>query len=162
MIFLGLAMLLLPRRLAIVPMLLMACFIASAQRLVIFTLDFNVLRVMVIIGWLRLLIRHEMVGLKWRSLDLAIIAWAISGTLANVLLYMNSQAVIYRLGFMYDALGMYFLFRYLIRDWHDVEAIAISLVCISIPVAAAFVLEMRTGKNVFSMHTKLVATADSA
>lgn len=150
-LILGLAMIMLPRRQAVVPMLLMACFIATAQRVVIFTLDFDVMRLMVICGWVRLMLRGELKVLRLRSLDLVVIVWAISGTVAMTLLYMSSKALIYRLGFMYDAVGMYFLFRCLVRNWQDVETIAVSVVWISIPVAAAFMLERSTGRNIFSI-----------
>jgi hypothetical protein len=147
----GLAILFTPRRWAIVPMLAAACFVAPAQRVVVFSLDFDVLRILTIIGWARVLMRGEATGLKWRSLDLALIAWAISGTVVMTALYMSHRILIYRLGIMYDALGLYFLFRCLIREWKDVETIAISAAWLSIPLALAFLLEKNTGRNLFSI-----------
>lgn len=148
---LGFAMLLLPRRYAIVPMVVMACFLGPAQRIVVFTLDFNMLRVIVLFGWLRIFLRGEAVDFKWKGIDTIIVLWALSGTAAMAMLYGSVAALIYRLGFMFDAAGMYFLFRILIRDWRDIDAIASSVVLISVPVALAFLVEKSTGRNVFSI-----------
>ena len=54
-IVLGTAMLLLPRRYAVWPMIIMSCFVAPAQRIAVFTLNFDLLRIMVIFGTARLL-----------------------------------------------------------------------------------------------------------
>lgn len=150
-VILGLALILLPRRYAIIPLIIMACFIAPAQRIVVLTLDFNLLRLMVLFGWMRLLFHRELQGMKWRSIDYVIILWLVSGTTAMTLLHLTSQTFIYRLGIMFDAAGMYFLFRCLIRDWSDIDTIAVSVVWISIPVAFAFILENNTGRNIFSI-----------
>ncbi len=148
-VILGLALILLPRRYAVIPMIIMACFIAPAQRIVVLTLDFNLLRLMVLFGWMRLMLRQEVRGLRWRTIDYAIIFWLLSGTTAMTLLHLSSQMFIYRLGIMFDAAGMYFLFRCLIRDWNDIETIAVSVLWISIPVAIAFLMEKYTGRNIF-------------
>ncbi|MCH7544878.1 MAG: hypothetical protein IID30_00550 [Planctomycetes bacterium] len=150
-VILGLALILLPRRYAVIPMIIMACFIAPAQRIVFLTLDFNLLRLMVLFGWMRLMLRQEVRGLRWRTIDYVIILWLLSGTMAMTLLHFSSQTFIYRLGIMFDAAGMYFLFRCLIRDWSDIDTIAVSVVWISIPVAFAFLLERHTGRNIFSI-----------
>lgn len=148
---LGLVMLLVPRRYAIVPFLIMACFVASRQRIVVLTLDFNLLRVLVLFGWMRIFLRAETIGFVWKSLDTVLLLWAISSTAAYTLLYGTQEALINRLGFMFDAAGMYFLFRVLIRNWDDVFAIMHAVIIISIPVALAFLFEKQTGRNVFSI-----------
>jgi hypothetical protein len=55
------------------------------------------------------------------------------------------------LGFAFDAVGMYLLFRVLVRDWADVKQVALGFMLISIPVAVAFAIEWRTARNVFSV-----------
>ncbi len=148
---LGLAMIVVPRRYAIIPMLIMACFVAPAQRVVIATLDFNLLRLMVLFGCVRVMARGELKGLSFRAVDAVMILWAISGTVAMTLLYVTPAALIQRLGASYDALGMYFLFRCLVRDFKDLEAIATGAAWLSLPVALAFVVERSTGRNVLSI-----------
>ena len=88
-VILGLALILLPRRYAVIPMIIMACFIAPAQRIVFLTLDFNLLRLMVLFGWMRLMLRQEARGLRWRTIDYGIILWLLSGASPMTLLHLS-------------------------------------------------------------------------
>lgn len=148
---LGLLMLLLPRRYAMIPFIIMVCFMSPAQRIVVLTLDFTLIRVIVLFGWLRIVLRGEGRDFTWQTLDKVVMLWAFSGTIAMILLHGTIGVFIYRLGLMFDAAGMYFLFRILIRDWKDIETIATSIVVISIPLVGAFLLEKYTGRNIFSI-----------
>jgi hypothetical protein len=146
---LGIALIVLPRRYAILPMFILACFIPSRQRLVIMTLDFNLLRIMVLFGMARLLLRREYIGFSWKSIDTVLTLYVISSMLVHTLQQGTFSAFIGRLGFGFDALGMYFLFRCLIKNWTDVDRIVLGCILISVPVAAFFFLENRTGRNMF-------------
>ena len=150
-ILLGIATLIVPRRYAIVPILIVACFISPGQRIVAATLDFNLLRLMILFGWIRIFMTGEACGFKWRSLDRLVILWALCGTAILTLREGTLASLIYRCGLMYDAWGMYFLFRLLIRGWSDVEVIVTAAAVISVPVAAFFLLEQATGRNVFAI-----------
>ena len=148
---LGLSILLVPRRWSVLPFLIMACFIPSAQRIVIANLDSNYLRIMVLFGVMRLVIRKEYLGFIRQPLDTVMILWIISAMGLFVLRQGTSDAVINRLGFGFDAFGMYFLFRCLIKDWSDIDRIILGVILISIPMAFFFLLENRTGRNLFSI-----------
>ncbi len=147
---LGLATLVLPRRYAAMPILIMACFVAPAQRIVVATLDFNLLRIMVLFCWMRVLARGESAAIRWQALDKAVILWAVTSIICHTALHGTLAAMINRLGFAFDALGMYFMFRCLIRDWSDVGHVAMGLILLSIPVAVAFSIERSTGHNAFA------------
>ena len=151
MILLGTAMLVLPRRYVITPMLILACFISPAQRIVFATLDFNLIRIMVLFGWSRIILGGDFHRFRWTSLDKAVVLWAIAGTTAMTLLEGTLEVFINRLGMTFDAIGMYFLFRIFIRDWEDVEAIIRAAAIFSIPVATVFLIEQATGRNMFSV-----------
>lgn len=148
---LGLAVLILPRRYAVLPMLTMACFVAPAQRIVVFSLDFNLLRIMVLFGWLRLVLHGEMRSMAWKTLDTAVLLWAASGVVAYSILHGSIEAAVFKCGCTFDALGMYLLFRCLIRSWDDLDRLVLGCVLLSIPVAAAFLVEKATGRNAFAM-----------
>lgn len=150
-LILGMAMLFLPRRWAVLPMLCIACFIPSVQKVVIAGLDFNFLRIMVVFGFMRLLVKKDYVGFIWKPLDTVLVCWAISSMLLHTLQQGTFSAFVNRLGFGFDAFGMYFLFRCLIRDWTDVDRIVLGFMLISVPVAAFFLLENRSGHNLFSV-----------
>lgn len=151
LVVLGLLLLVLPRRYAPLTLIVMACFVAPAQRIVVAGLDFDFLRIMVLCGWTRILIRGEARGLIWKPIDTAIVAWATVGLLAFTILYGDFTNFVNRLGFMSDAVGMYFMFRILVRDWLDLERIVFSFIIVSIPVLIAFTIERLTGRNAFAV-----------
>lgn len=151
MFLLGIAMLVAPRRYALAPMLIMACFISPAQRIVIASLDFNLLRIMVLFGWLRIAVFAETRRLRWKPIDTIVILWVVIATVVVTLREGTTAAFIYRLGLSFDALGMYFLFRFLIQSWKDVEKLMLVTAIVSIPVAAVFLIELSTGRNMFAV-----------
>jgi len=150
-VVLGLSVLLLPRRWSVVPFLVMACFVSSAQRIVIVGLDFDFLRIMVLFGVGRLILRNEYIRFTWKPLDTAIVLWTISAVFFFVIQVGTVSTLINRLGFAFDAFGMYFLFRCLILDWQDVGRIILGFILIAIPVACFFLVEKSTGRNVFAI-----------
>jgi hypothetical protein len=150
-LFLGVLLLLLPRRWAVLPMVIIACFIPSAQRVVVIGLDFTLLRIMVLFGVARLLLRDEFQDFSWKKIDKMIVLYAISATLILTAQRGTFSTFVNRLGFSFDALGMYFLFRCLIRSWEDIDRLILGSIVISIPVAAFFAFEHLTRRNLFSI-----------
>jgi hypothetical protein len=148
---LGLCVLFLPRRWSVLPLLVMACFISSAQRVVIVGLNFDFIRIMVLFGVIRLIFHKEYINFVWKPLDTAIVFWTMSSMFFYVLQQGNFATFINRLGFAFDAFGMYFLFRCLIRDWPDLDCILLGCIWLSISIAIFFLLENRTGRNLFSI-----------
>jgi hypothetical protein len=141
--------LLVPRKWAALPFLLLACFIPSAQRVVLVGLDFTFLRLLVMAGWIRLLTRRE-IAATWQAPDTVIVLWALARLAAYSLLRGDAQAVVYSTGQAFDALGLYFLFRNLIRGWPDIDRLVRVLALVAVPVALAFLLERSTGVNAFA------------
>jgi hypothetical protein len=160
-VVLGAALLVLPRRWALLPMLAVACFISPAQRIVALELNFDLLRLMVLTGWLRLLLRGEMRDFRWKPLDGWLVLWALGGTVVYAFGQGSLAALKFKLGTSFDAIGMYFLFRNLVRDWSDVDCVARIAVLVSVPVALAFVLERATGKNIFAVFGYVPASTIS-
>lgn len=149
-LILGIAMLILPRRWAVLPMIIIACFISSVQKITIAGMDFDLLRIMVVLGVIRLFIHKEYLDF-WKPIDKIFIAWVISSMVICSLQQGTFSAFVNRLGFGFDALGMYFLFRCLIRDYLDLDRVVFMFILISIPVAMFFIIENRTGYNMFSI-----------
>lgn len=147
----GTALILLPRRYTIFPMIIVACFIPSAQRLAVAGLDFTLLRILVLFAWTRLLLRNEFKNLTWNRLDSLVLAWMVSGTTIYTIQNGTPQAFIFRAGWMFDGLGMYFFFRCVLANWEDMDRLIVGFTVISIPVAVAFFVESQTARNVFSI-----------
>lgn len=148
---LGLSLLLLPRRWSVIPMLMIACFVSSAQRIVIAGCDFDFLRIMVLFGMMRLILRRDYLGFEWRTLDITIVLWVLSWMFFFTFRIGTFSALINRLGVGFDAFGMYFLFRCLVRHWRDLEGIILGAIMIGVLVAVFFLIENRTGRNIFAV-----------
>ena len=156
---LGSAMLAVHRRWSFLPMLIIACFISAAQKITVFGMDFNFLRIMVLFGLIRLFIYDEYRYFEWKPLDVVLVLWTVSAIVIHVLQRGTFASFVNRLGFGFDAFGMYFLFRCLVRDWRDVDHIIWACILISIPVALFFIFENRVGRNVFSVFGGISPTA---
>lgn len=149
-IVLGVATLLVRRRYAIMPILIMACFMAPAQRLVLFSLDFNLVRVILLFGWTRVLLHGEHRGFRWHPLDYVLLTWVSAGTLTYTLLHGSTSALVNRLGTGYDAVGAYFLFRVILRQQTDIVLVCRTVALLAAPVMLVFLFERATGRNAFS------------
>ncbi len=147
----GILMLFLPRRYAIIPMLFAAIFITEMQRIVILSLDFNMMKILVLFGWARIILRREIRYLSLNQIDKTIIWLTISRIAIYTLQWRTSGAFINRLGGAFNVIGMYFLFRILIRDFDDISKIIISLSIITIPLAVSMLIERSTGRNAFAI-----------
>lgn len=138
-IFLSFLCLFLPRRYVLLPFIAAACLIPMNQRFYIFGLDFTVLRVLVLTGMLRLVVRGELEAIHWNTLDKMVLAWSLSNTIFNTLLWGTLAAFINRCGLMFDSLGLYFLYRHFFRNFENIhQAIKLFAFCaiISAPLVA--------------------------
>ncbi len=147
----GLLIILLPRRYAIAPILAAAVFISMQQQIVVASLDFNMLRILVVFGWIRLVLRSEFQGLQLNAIDKGLIIWVVVRTVCYTLLWQTSDAFINRLGEAFDVLGIFFLIRFLIRDLQEIEYVIKTLAVICVPLAIAMLIEWSTGKNAFAV-----------
>jgi hypothetical protein len=146
----GAAVLALPRRFAVWPFIVMACMVAPAQRLVLGGLDFNLIRLMVLFGFVRVVLRSEARGMRWFAADFVLLAFALVRTAAYTVQTSSMSGFIFQAGQTFDAVGLYFLFRMLVRNWEDVIRTAAGFAVLSVPVVLAFVVENRTGHNAFA------------
>jgi hypothetical protein len=145
---------LVPRKYAIVPYLFISLFIPYGQVIVLAGLHFNVYRTLLPFMWLRVLTTKP--GdpndkFKLNGIDKAIIAWTLTDAVCASLLWTNWEAVVNRLGFLYNILGVYFLLRLLIRNREDVNRTIRFLAVVCTIFAGFMILEQVTGHNVFSI-----------
>jgi hypothetical protein len=150
-ILLGIGVLMLARHRAAMCVLIMACFVSSQQRIAVATLDFDLIRILVLFGWVRIFARRELTSIRWGALDFLIIVWAAVETIMYTNLWGSSAALINRLGATFDAIGLYFLFRCLIQDWEDLRQLCKGIAILSVPASAAFVVESLTRYNMFAV-----------
>lgn len=150
-LLMGILLLLLPRRLAVIPFIVTALFITSMQRLVVAGLDFDMLRIMILFGFIRVIIRAEYREIKLNRIDKALLYYIIVGIATGTILWGTKDVFINRLGGAYTTFGMYFLCRILIRDFTDMEFVIKSIVLMSIPIAMFMLYEQVAMYNFFSV-----------
>ncbi len=148
--------LLLPRKYAVVPLFLAAFFIPLQQQVVVFGLHFMMLRVLVLFGWLRVLIKSgspqdRRFRFRFNSIDKAVLAWSVVSAITFVLLWAESGAVIKATGSFYDAIGIYFLLRFLCREPADLDITIKAYAAVCAILALCMLNEQMTGRNLFSV-----------
>ncbi|MGE0622626.1 MAG: hypothetical protein AB7O54_08400 [Pseudomonadales bacterium] len=149
---LGLTMLIVKRRYALIPLLVVACTIPVSQRLVILGSDFTLLRILLLIAISRMIFDSSLKnGFRWNRLDTAILLWTLSGTIVMTANIGSLGALVNRLGWSFDILASYFLVRMLVKERSDVLVIAKATAILSLPVAVAFAVEWTTRYNMFSI-----------
>jgi hypothetical protein len=150
-ILLALATLLLPRKWAFAPLVVFGCLISSAQRVVVLGLDFDFLRILVLVGFVRVLARGEARRLTWNAIDTCLVLYAVIGATAYVVLRDDDKALVNRLGWTYDVLGFYFLFRFFFHGAADPRRVAQVFILAGLPAAVLFGIEYATQKNLCSV-----------
>jgi len=111
----------LPRKYFLIPYVLAVCFIPAEQRIIIMSLDFTVLRILVIAGVVRILLRDEWEVIEWNKFDKLLLGWAFCGAIIYVTQWHNMRAVIFKSGALFDIIGLYWLFRQSIRSWNELR-----------------------------------------
>lgn len=137
----------LPRRLAILPLLLAATYMTRGQVLEIGPANFDIPRLLVVVGFLRVLARSEHLSDGLHGVDKLLLTWAV--TLIGMSAFHTSDSWIFRMGIVWTELGCYFLFRIFLQDLEDVRRTFMFLCVALLPLAALMMIEKVTGHNPF-------------
>jgi hypothetical protein len=148
-LLMGLLMLVLPRRYALFPVIAMVCYMTMGQRLIVFGLNFTLIRVLLLFAFVRVVARGEMQIGGFGAIDRIVVWWVLSSVLTYSLLWKTGEAFVNRLGLAYDALGLYFIFRMLVRDLDDMRRATHQFAWLVIPLAVCMLIEKATGRNPF-------------
>lgn len=162
MCFLVLLSFALPRKYFLFPFIVGACFVPSDQRIIIFGLDFTLLRVLIVSGFLRILLRGEKVVFRYNFSDKLVFCWMIIGAFIYIVQWRNTSALIYKSGMLFDGLGLYWLFRLNIKSWEDLKKITKIFALCSLVLCIFVVKEWVTGSNPFKLlgHVNTVIRED--
>jgi len=150
-IIMALIILVVKREKVFIPIILTSCYITIGQQFVIFGLNFSILRLLIFVCWIRIILKKEYIYIKLNKIDKTILLWVISLTLVFTLKNGTAAAFINRMGHAYDALGLYFMFRSVIRDLDDVHRIAKIITFAVLPYSVLMLVEKSTGMNMFSV-----------
>jgi hypothetical protein len=79
------------------------------------------------------------------------LAWAVWALVSSIFHKDPSAALVFRLGLVYNACGIYFLIRVFCQSLDDVVGLCRIMVILLIPVAVAMLMEHVTNHNLFSV-----------
>lgn len=142
--------LVLPRRWAPLPLLVGACYMTLAQGVLLGPFHFSIIRILLLSGLVRVIVRHESLRDGMNQLDWAMVAWAIWALISSVFHQDPGAAFIFRLGLVYDVCGIYFLIRIFCQSFSDLRNLSYILAILLIPLAFEMLNEKITLHNLFS------------
>ncbi len=155
-IFLAIMTIAVPQKYFLVPYIIAACFVPRDQRIIIMGLDFTTLRILIVIGVLRILLRGEHRIIRWNTFDKVLLAWATCGAIIYIIQWADTRALIYKSGVLFDIIGLYWLFRQSICSWDDIKFV-IKVLAVSVLLLTPLVaFEWTTGQNPFVMLGKVI------
>lgn len=146
---LAIGIMVLPRRWAPVPLLIGACYMTNAQSLNLGPFHFTVLRVLVLLGFIRAATRGEYLPGGLKGMDKMLIGWAILMVCSSVFHKPFGPSLVNRLGNTYNVLGIYFLIRKFCRTTDDMIQIIKILAFVLVPVSLEMINEKITHRNFF-------------
>lgn len=138
----------LPRRYAVIPLLLSATYITRDAGMDIGSVRFTVLHITVLFGLLRVLLRREGVANGWNAVDKMMTLWAIVLIASSP--FHSSDQWAFRIGVVWKDYGCYLLLRCLVQDIQDIKRIFKALCVILVPVALLMMIEKSSTENFFA------------
>lgn len=141
----------LPGRWAAFPLLAGACYMTLAQGIEAGPFHLPVIRILLLIGLLRVAMRHERPVGGMNRLDSLMLIFAALALISSFFHKDPSSAFIFRLGFAFNACGVYFLTRIFCQSIEDVKIFCIAIAVLLIPVALAMFYEKIFLFNIFSI-----------
>jgi hypothetical protein len=139
----------LPRRSAVIPLLLAAAYTTRNPVVELGPANLSVLRILVVIGMIRVVARGERVANGVNAIDRLVFAWAT--LLIGMSLFHTSDAWTFRMGMVLGEVGVYVLCRIFIQDAEDVRRLFKVLCVALVPLAVLLLMEMYTARNYFDV-----------
>jgi hypothetical protein len=145
------ALLLLPRRWAPLPLVGGACYMTLGQGIDLGPFSFSVIRMLVAVGIIRAALRREWIVGGLNALDWLIVVFSIWTVLSAFFHNDPSAALVLRLGQVYNTAGVFFLLRIFCTSVGDVARLSGSIALLLVPVAIEMSYEHFAFHNLFSI-----------
>jgi hypothetical protein len=139
-----------PKRWAALPLLAGAGYMTLGQDIQVGPLHFTVIRILVAVGVVRVITRRERIEGGLRKLDWMMMIWGICAVLSSFFHKDFTSALITRLAFFYDSLGIYFLLRVFVQGADSLFTLSKIVIIMLAPIALEMASESVTGRNNFS------------
>jgi len=148
---------LLPRKYVIWPVVSAAFLIPLGQEIMVGGLHFFVYRIIILMVAIRIAVAmfsspDGVFGGQRNSLDKVFLLWAICRALASMFVFsFQTGALVNQMGFLLDAIGGFFVLRYLIRDDDDIYRTIRAFAAVSLIIAGFMIFERIHQVNVFGL-----------
>jgi len=148
----------LPRKYIIAPMLMGIFTIPIGQVVVLGGVHFTMARILILAGLARFALSGTssaggVLAGGLNSIDRAFVLWAFLLLAIFSLQWMETQALIKSLGGFVDAVGGYFVMRFLIQDRDDIRRTIKVLAFVAVILSACMINEQVTHRNIFGLLT---------
>lgn len=151
----SLALLALPRRHAVSPLVAGVCYLGLADGIELGAFHFTAMRLIILMGVLRVVIRGEKLPGGLIGLDWTVILWAVWALLSSRFHNDPGGDLVFKLGNVYNNCGLYFLCRIFIVRFSDLAGACKGIVLALVPIAAGMLHEQFTMRNLFALITKV-------
>jgi hypothetical protein len=141
----------LPRAWAPVPLLAGACYMTLGQGIEVAGLNFPIIRLLLLAGVVRVLVRGERPAGGLLGMDKLFLAWGAWAVLASAFHDSPGATLQFHLGMVYNAFCIYFLTRCFCQTEEDLYRLVRVSAWILVPVAAEMVFEQLTQRNLFAV-----------
>lgn len=147
----AIALLVLPRKFAAIPLLVSCCYITTGQGIAIGAFNFPVYRIILTVGLARAALRDRF-PLPLNVIDALMALWAGWVVFASVFHeWKPGSGPVFASGFVFNIVLVYFLIRTWCRTIDEIVGIARIVAIALIPIAAAMAFERVVQHNPFSM-----------
>ncbi len=143
------AVLMLPRVYAALGVMAAVCYITQGQVYLVGGFNMNSIRIVLLAGLIRLVVRGEFRNLKLNKVDWALIAYLCTMTIIPTLREGTTEVLVYRLGSGYDIALSYWVFRGLLKDWRDTEQFFYGLAFLIVPMTLEMINEFITHRSLY-------------
>jgi hypothetical protein len=154
------ALLALPRRLALLPLLVGCCYMTVSQQVNAGPITLTVIRILVAVGFARVLVRGEGVSGGICGMDKLMIGWVMWIVLSSSLHPGEKSPLVFNLGQAFNIGGIYYLIRVFCATHQDLQDIIKLTAWLLVPIALEMVTEHFTGRNMFSIFGGIVLHRD--
>ena len=125
------------------------CYVTQGQQIYVQVFHFTAIRLILLAGIVRCLIRGELKAIKYSSIDGAMIGFMASGLIIYMARERTSEAFVFFLGIIYDTMLAYYVIRSLITSGEDALKFFHRLAFVVFPFAVLMLQESLTHYNAF-------------
>jgi hypothetical protein len=121
--------------------------------------NFSILRLLLAVGFVRVALKGERISGGLNSLDKIIIFSSLWAIISSSIHAEFTEALKFRLGFVYNTCGAYFLFRIFFQSLDDFYRTISMAIILLVPVAIEMIYEQKEGNNLFFYFSGLDVNA---